>query len=181
MIRPTIDLEGLQPQLAVVSEAENATRAFHAVRKVVKEQGQVMSAALENNASLWETNKKLRRDIEVANNAAARLERERNHFKSLLDAIPAEMQERLLLLGENNELKRVNEELARANVELRSELIRSVTPELDSDQRQARLEQMKAQQAELLATGLVPTPEETEARDRALSGQLDTTGPTVHH
>jgi hypothetical protein len=174
-----MDLEGLIPQHSVVSEAENATRAFHAVRKVVKEQGQVMSAALENNASLWETNKRLRRDIELTRETAQRLERERNHFKSLLDAIPVEMQERLLLLGENNDVKRENEDLRTANRELREMLIRTVTPELDTEQRQHKLEQMKRQQEELLATGLVPTPEELAERDRLLA--LDTAGPVVQH
>jgi hypothetical protein len=181
MNKPMMDLEGLLPQHVIVSEAENATRAFHAVRKVVKEQGQVMSAALENNGSLWETNKKLRRDIADVTATSQRLERERNHFKGLLDAIPAEMQERLLLLGENNEVKHQNEMLLRANAELRELLIRTVTPELDSDQRQAKLEQMKAQQAELLATGLVPTQEEIDARDRALSGGLDNSDSLVQH
>ncbi len=179
MQKPMMDLEGLVPQHSVVSEAENATRAFHAVRKVVKEQGQVMSAALENNASLWETNKRLRRDIELTRETAQRLERERNHFKSLLDAIPAEMQERLLLLGENNDVKRENEDLRTANRELREMLIRTVTPELDTEQRQQKLEQMKRQQEELLATGLVPTPEELAERDRLLA--LDTAGPVVQH
>lgn len=179
MQKPMMDLEGLIPQHSVVSEAENATRAFHAVRKVVKEQGQVMSAALENNASLWETNKRLRRDIELTRETAQRLERERNHFKSLLDAIPAEMQERLLLLGENNDVKRENEDLRTANRELREMLIRTVTPELDTEQRQHKLEQMKRQQEELLATGLVPTPEELAERDRLLA--LDTAGPVVQH
>jgi hypothetical protein len=179
MQKPMMDLEGLIPQHSVVSEAENATRAFHAVRKVVKEQGQVMSAALENNASLWETNKRLRRDIELTRETAQRLERERNHFKSLLDAIPVEMQERLLILGENNDVKRENEDLRTANRELREMLIRTVTPELDTEQRQHKLEQMKRQQEELLATGLVPTPEELAERDRLLA--LDTAGPVVQH
>ena len=165
-----------------MSEAENATRAYHAVRKVVKEQGQVMSAALENNASLWETNKRLRADIKTATDTAARLEHERNHFKALLDAIPEEMQSRLLLLGENNDVKTENALLREANRQLREELIRSVTPELDTEQRQARLEQMKAQRAELEARGeLVDTSEWGTPTPAPANGALDNGQSTTQH
>jgi alkanesulfonate monooxygenase SsuD/methylene tetrahydromethanopterin reductase-like flavin-dependent oxidoreductase (luciferase family) len=187
MNRTTVDLDGLPPQHSVVSEAENATRAYHAVRKVVREQGQVMSAALENNENLWNTNKRLRSDIALANSTAAQLERERNHYRGLLEAIPAEMQSRLLLLGENEAVKAENAELRKANAELREFMIRSVTPELDSDQRLAKIELIKKQAAELESTGLVPTPEELAERDRKLWGEaepvepLDTPGPIVQH
>jgi len=171
MTRPLLDLEGLPPQHEVVSEAENATRAYHAVRKVVKEQGQVMSAALENNETLGNTNKRLREDLALALSTSNRLEKERNHYLGLLEAIPKELAERMLLLGENEAVKAENAQLRKANAEMRDFMIRTVTPELDSEQRAEQIERLKKQAAELEATGLVPTPEELKARDARLWGE----------
>lgn len=52
---------GIDPMLDL---AENYGRGVKAVQSVVREQGQVMSAALANNHQLYHTNKKLTRELE---------------------------------------------------------------------------------------------------------------------
>jgi hypothetical protein len=157
-------LAGLPPQFEIRTEAEKWQGAFKAAQGAIREQGQVMSAALDNNRSLWETNKKLRAERVTLLESCARLERERNEFERMLRAIPEDIQERAMLQMENDALKQ-------ANALLRSELVRTVTPELNSDQLRERLAEMKAQAGELQATGLVPTAEELARADHARDAQ----------
>lgn len=154
------DLTGLPPQFEMRSEAEKWKGAQQATQTVMREQGQVMSATLTNNRSLWETNKVLRERNEVLVELAKRLERERNEFKRLLDAVPTETLEMGALLEENAALRK-------ANTALVSELAGSLYPELDTDKRKEALERVRAQEAELQKTGLVPTPEDIARRDHA--------------
>lgn len=154
-------IPGLPPQFEMRTDGEKWQGAFKAAQGAIREQGQVMSAALDNNRSLWETNKKLRRERMDILETCARLERERNELQAKMESIPAEV------LG-RSELQNENDQLRDANATLRAELARMLTPELDSDALRARMEELKKQGAELRATGLVPTQEEIEAHDKSL-------------
>jgi regulator of replication initiation timing len=154
-------IPGLPPQFEMKTEGEKWQGAFKAAQGAIREQGQVMSAALDNNRSLWETNKKLRRERMDILETCARLERERNDLERKLADIPGDVQERAALQNENNALRS-------ANATLRAELGRMLTPELDTDALRARMEDLKKQGAELRATGLVPTQEEIDAHDAKL-------------
>lgn len=157
-MRPASLLSGLPPQFEVRTEAEKWQGAFKAAQGAIREQGQVMSAALDNNRSLWETNKRLRSERLELIATCARLERERNDAQRALSAIPADVQERAALQLENAMLKQ-------AVAMLREELVRTVTPELNSDQLRERLAELKKQAGELSATGLVPTADEIARAD----------------
>lgn len=158
MGRFSVDLAGLPPQFEVRSEAEKWKGAQQATQKVMREQGQVMSAALTNNRSLWETNKVLRREKADLIATCQRLERERNELQRLTDAIPSDLLDRA-------ELQKRNEELEAGNALLRREMAGSLYPELDTDQRKEALERVRAQEAEIQAAGIVPTPQEIARAD----------------
>lgn len=158
------DLTGLPPQFEVRSESEKWQGAFKAAQGCIREQGQVMSAALTNNRSLWETNKVLRQKVADLTTTCQRLEHERGEFKRALEAIPQDVQERAALQEENN--------LLRIGIEaIRKELAGSLFPELDTDARREALERVRAQEAELQATGLVPTADDIARRDHARDAQ----------
>lgn len=163
-MRPGDLLTGMPPQFEVRTEAEKWQGAFKQAQGAIREQGQVMSATLTNNRSLWNTNKLLRERVENLTTLAAQLERERNQFKAALDAVPAEQLEMAALLEANAELKR-------ANAALKAALAGSLYPELDTDKRREELERVRAQEAELQATGLVPTPEDIAKADHARDAQ----------
>lgn len=150
------DLEGHTQQYEVTSDAESYTRGIKSVQGVVKEQGQVMALALDNNQNLWDTNKKLRKQNADLLDRIGKAERHNavlmakleNAYTPTVEEF-AEMRERVLYLEA-------------ANANLKDELIREQTPELDTEQRKARIALLKAQKDELFATGLVPVevPEE---------------------
>jgi hypothetical protein len=154
----------LPPQFEVRTEAEKWQGAFKEAQGIVREQGQVMSAALENNKSLWETNKRLRAERLTLLETCARLEHERNEAQRALEAIPADIQERAALQLENEALKQ-------ANAHLRREMAATLMPELDTEKRREALQRVKAQEAEIQATGLVPTAEELARADHARDAQ----------
>jgi hypothetical protein len=153
----------MPPQFEVRTEAEKWQGAFKAAQGAIREQGQVMSAALDNNKSLWETNKKLRAERVTLLDTCARLEKERNEYRAKLLAIPSDVQARAAVMAEN-------ENLRKAVASMRELLARSLQPELDTDQLRAELERVKKQDAELKATGLVPTQEEIADADARKSG-----------
>lgn len=166
MSRFVTDLTGLPPQFEVRSEAEKWKGAQQATQTVMREQGQVMSAALTNNRSLWETNKALRARCDVLLELSQRLERERNDFKRALDAIPTETLDMAALKEENDALRRSNAVLVK-------ELTASMHPELDTEARKAELARVKAQEAEIQALGIVPTPQDIAKADHARDSQGD--------
>jgi hypothetical protein len=163
------DLSGLPPQFEVRSEAEKWQGAFKAAQGAVREQGQVVSLALDNNRSLWETNKKLREERLQFLATCQRLEHERNELLAKLNGIPQDIKERA-------ELQLKNDELVKVNAILREELVRWLQPELNSEQLRERMEALKTQKDELQATGLVPTEEEVARRDFFLDRAKDDDG-----
>lgn len=165
-MRPSDTLSGLPPQFETRSESEKWQGAFKQAQGIVREQGEVMSATLTNNRSLWETNKKLRADIKTALAAAAKMESERNALQRWIDAIPKDILPSALLQQENESLKK-------ANATLVQQLTASMYPELDTDKRRAELQRVKAQEAELQASGLVPTAEDIARQDHARDAQGD--------
>jgi peptidoglycan hydrolase CwlO-like protein len=159
--------EGIDP---VSDAASKYARGIKAVQGVVREQGQVMAAALDNNRSLWETQKRLRATIETLQGTCQRLEREKN--KALAEV--ARWQDELqVTIGRYNqtehgtvvELQEEVRKLTAANKALASALSADLMPELDSDGRKALLQELKAQHAELMASGIVPTEDEINASD----------------
>lgn len=162
-MRPADLLGGMPHQFEIRTEAEKWQGAFKAAQGAIREQGEVTSAALENNKSLWETNKKLRAERLEILATCARLERERNDYRTKLLAIPSDVQARAAVMAENAQLRK-------AVQEMRSLLARSLMPELNTDQLRAELERVKAQETEIQATGLVPTAEELEQKDRDMYG-----------
>lgn len=155
------DLEGMPTQFEAPSTADGYARGIKAVQGIVKEQGQVMAMALDNNQNLWNTNKRLRSELEQAKNAADRATLRANVLQQSLDrlATPDAVE-----LTELRERVRV---LEQANTFYRDEMTRQLDPGLDTDQRKAALEALKQQKNDLFATGLVPTDEELEAQERA--------------
>lgn len=150
------DLEGLPPQFEVRSEEQALKGAVKQFHGIVREQGQVMSAALSNNESLWNTNKALRTANQVLRDRVAELEAACVTGNAELMRLEAFMKEHgqlemVTLLEENATLKA-------QNTDLRTEMIRQLTPELDTDARKAKLEALAAQRVELEATGFVPLP-----------------------
>jgi chromosome segregation ATPase len=162
MSRPS-DYLGGAPQLVIRSEADQLRGALSAVREVTAEQGQVMAAALDNNRSLWETNKRLRRDLQSFESRAQHAEARANALQRKLEEIPDGAQ--------LAELAQRNRELEQAVATLKTELARSMYPELDTEQRKAELQRLANQSAELAASGLVPTPEQVAREDHARDPQ----------
>lgn len=162
-MRPSDLLTGLPPQFETRTEGEKWKGAFEASRGAIREQGQVMSAALTNNRSLWETNKALRREREELISRCAQLESERNRLSEKLACIPPGLKDRAALQAENDALKH-------ANAFLKNALTASLMPELDSDQRRSEIERLAKQRAELDSTGLEPSAQELADRDAKLAG-----------
>ncbi len=158
-------LSGMSPQFDMRSEADKERAAATQMREVVREQGQVMSAALDNNRSLWDTNKRLRSEREQLIATCQRLESQCNRLQAKLDALPADILERAELQQENDQLKA-------SNAALTHELSAQLLPELDTEQRRDALQRVKAQQAELKATGLVPTEDEKALEDARRDGMV---------
>lgn len=154
MSRHIADLAGLEPAIETISPEEAARREAKAMRGIVREQGQVMSAALENNHSLYHTNKKLRRENEQLKTEVTTLATRCAQLNTELVKLSTPINCTL------HELQERNQFLESANKELRTELIKQLHPELESEQRKQALERVKKQQEELKATGLVPTEEE---------------------
>lgn len=146
------DLEGLPPQFEVRSEEQALKGAVKQFHGIVREQGQVMSAALSNNESLWNTNKALRKANQELRDRVSALEGQNAQLRHDLAAY-ARPEVRAL-----NELAAEVDGLRAANAALREEMVRQITPELDTDARKAKLEQLAAQRVELEATGFVPPP-----------------------
>ena len=146
------DLEGLPPQFEVRSEEQALKGAVKQFHGIVREQGQVMSAALSNNESLWNTNKALRASNALLRERIAELEGENAQMRHDL-ATYARPEVRAL-----NELAAEVDGLRAANAALREEMVRQITPELDTDARKEKLAALVAQRVELEATGFVPAP-----------------------
>jgi hypothetical protein len=151
------DYLGGAPQFEMRSEADQLRGALGAVRAVTAEQGQVMSAALANNESLWNTNKRLRTLLAQQEQRAVSAEARANALQRKLEAIP----DGAVLA----ELQAENDGLRKGIELLKNELSRSMHPELDTDQRKAHLQRLANQRAELDASGLVPTSEELGIED----------------
>ena len=158
--RPSESLAGLPPQFSIRTDAEKWQGALKETRANMREQGEVMTAALSNNRALWETNKRLRQERVDLIATCARLEHERNEALNTLNAIPADVKDRILLQQEN-------EQLLEANRVLKHELSATMIPEMDTDTRRAERKRLVEQAEELAATGLVPTSQEIAARDHA--------------
>lgn len=154
MSRTIADLAGMQPSIEVISPEEASKRAVKAVQGIVREQGQVMSAALENNHALWHTNKRLRREHESMKQQLAALEVRYAALKSERDQLATPTHLSL------KQLEVQNQRLVEQNRALMDEMMWQLRPELDEKQRDEALQRVKQQHAELLATGLVPTEEE---------------------
>jgi hypothetical protein len=133
---------GIDP---VLDQAENYGRGVKAVQKVVREQGQVMSATLSNNAMLWEERKQLKAIVLELRHENESLRRGNLN----LSQRNAELEKTIAESG--GDRYRALYEAAKNTLE------RHLHDLLDSDQLKERLDAMKAQQAELLADG-VPLP-----------------------
>ena len=147
-------LQGQPEQIDVKSPEEAARGTVIAYRKVIREQGQVMSSALENNENLWNTNKALRKENELLKDTCRRLEGDVSHLRRLNEQLSTPVNLTLTQLqGQNANLIAMNKQLC-------EELTRQSVPELnDTDARQAMLEKLKAQKKDLFETGMVPAPE----------------------
>jgi hypothetical protein len=148
------ELTGMQPQIEIQDPTASAQQALKAVRGVVAEQGQVMSMALENNAALWATNKQLRATNMQLAALTASQKRELEFLRT------AENQNLAMCIETNKRLVEECNLLGRQNVELRRMLTLDLSDvETTSEQRKEWLERIKGQQAELEASGLIPSPE----------------------
>jgi hypothetical protein len=151
--------DGIDP---ATDAANKYARGIKAVQGVVREQGQVMAAALDNNRSLWETQKRLKATIDQLTATCHRLEREKN---AALAEVARWQDELQATIGRHNqtehgtvvELQEEVRRLTATNQDLVKALTADLQPELDSDQRKALLAEIKKRHAELLASGLVPT------------------------
>lgn len=144
----------MQPQIEIQDPTASAQQALKAVRGVVAEQGQVMSMALENNAALWATNKQLRATNMQLAALTASQKRELEFLRT------AENQNLAMCIHENKRLVDENNLLGRQNVELRRMLTLDLSDvETTTEQRKEWMARIKAQQAELEASGLIPSPE----------------------
>jgi hypothetical protein len=155
----TTELSGLPPQFEVQSSEESLAGVHRFYRLTIREQAQVMSSALQNNYSLWHTNKALRRQNEqlLANIVELRfrvhsLEGEIARLGTPEQLTLHDLRDQVTLLTAHNLL-------------LKNELTASMIPELDSEGRRAKVAQLIAQEEELRATGLVPSDEEINRED----------------
>lgn len=137
---------GIDP---VLQQAEDYGRGMKAVGKVVKSQGQVMSATLDNNARLWEERKQLKADrldaIAERDSARARLkivERERDEAREAFEKLSAAGGDTWKALYD----------------QAKKTLTSYLYDQLDNEQLAEKLEAMKAQQAELEADGVPKVP-----------------------
>lgn len=158
------DLLGLRPQIEIESPEAGYVKGMKAVRGIVQEQGQVMSAALENNHNLYHSNKQLKNEKRQLADRVHQLEHE-NHKLTLEVAALSTPVNRSL-----HELEAICKELSAANETMRRELTAQQFPEYDSDARHAALAQMKAMAVELKHDPDVPSQDEINARlDRGLT------------
>lgn len=160
---------GIDP---VVQDRLQYEKGVEAIRKVTRTQGQVMSAALSNNAQLYETNKKLTalvRDMERETRAAVRarelaeqrLEEERAAWR--------EFQESLGNAG-GDRYRALYESACRT-------MTAWLHAELDPEQLQKRLDEMKAQAKEIQQMEHRATPEELKAAGVAQPAFRDYSNP----
>lgn len=127
---------GIDP---VLDQAANYGRGVRAVQKVVHEQGQVMSKALQNNHVLYHTNKKL-----VAEN------RELHTVNNKLEALNEQLRSRV------HELERTQKDsggnyFLGLYTEARKTLEAYLSDAMTDEQLRKKLDEMEAQRKELQA------------------------------
>lgn len=141
---------GIDP---VLDQAENYGRGIRAMRAIVHEQGQVMSATLSNNHLLYHTNKKL-----VAENRELKSELEslQRRFDILSDR--ATRMEQTLALGGGDSFLALYTEARRT---LEAYLHDAISP----SELRKKLEEMDAQRKELQGLPELVTEEELVAME----------------
>jgi proline dehydrogenase len=158
-------VQGVDP---ATDQALSYGRAIKATQVLVREQGQVMGAALDNNRSLWETQKRLKETIRQLTVRCGALEHEKNAAVKATaerDARLIEFMERYSQ-SEHGTVVELQEEVRRLtahNDAMRKALTADLMPELDTEKRRAILDDLKRQHAEIKASGLVPTEDEINA------------------
>lgn len=144
---------GIDP---VIDASANYAKAIKATREVVREQGQVMSATLENNALLYHTNKKLVSENRALKANQSALEFDLKNLQRRIEGL-TEHNERLIAAG-GDRYKVLYEQS-------RDTLLRYLHSELDNDQLRVALDGMKAQAAELAKLPELVTEQELKDMD----------------
>lgn len=137
---------GIDP---VLDAAEGYGKGIRAVQKMAAEQGGVMSAALENNAMLWELKKRLEADNRTLKGQVSsltarteRLERELAESREAFQRLQDSGGDKYLALYE----------------QMRKTLTLWNSDALDSEDLKERLDAMQKQKAQLLADGATIPP-----------------------
>lgn len=166
------DLSGIRAQIGgidpLLDQADNYQRGVKAIKKVVREQGQVMSETLKNNEQLYHQNKDLRAELK-----SARAERDREHMRARqaserVEELEAELEKLRMESPDAVELialRARTEQLQQHNAFLRQTLEAQLYNELDSDQLAAKLQQMRDQAKELAASEYAISEEEFQRRN----------------
>lgn len=144
-------LSGMGPQFEAPSADDNHRRVHNVLRSTVKEQGQVMSATLENNALLWEERKQMKQLLKEKEGKIAQLQGALTTAREELAKLKTPEHRSL------HDLRVLSEEQAKQIEGLKKALMLHLTEAIGPDELKERFVALTEQRKELDAAGVKPT------------------------
>jgi hypothetical protein len=164
-------LAGLGPQFEAPSADDNLRRVANTLRSTVRQQGEVMSLTLSNNALLWEERGQMQRLIAELRSDLGQATRDLLAARVELDKLGTPE------LRSLQELRQENEALAASVVGLKKALQLHLVDAIGPEELKKRLVAMEAQGKELKAAGVKPSElmVAQDARAKARRAQIEAT------
>lgn len=161
-------LAGMGPQFEAPSADDNLRRVSNTLRQTVRDQGQVMSLTLSNNALLWEERKGLKQHIKEQASTIAQLQSALTAARKELEALNTPEHRSL------HELRQLNEQLSMQVDGLKKALQLHLVEAIDAGELKERLRGLEDQRKELAAAGVQPTELmiEQDKRARAAAARI---------
>lgn len=144
-------LAGMGPQFEAPSADDNLRRVANTLRSTVRQQGEVMSLTLSNNALLWKERGQMQRLIAELRSDLGQATRDLLAARVELDKLGTPEHRTL------HELRQENEALAASVVGLKKAMQLFLVDAIDPAELKKRLADMEGQKKALAAAGVQPT------------------------